>query len=188
MPALCPLGAQLQLVVLITELDPGFGRQLLGQGTHRLRPGKVEVDRGGAIHREGEGEVGQDADIAAGREAQSSLERLPGGIVEAQREAYLPLITLGAEPGYLEVTWHWPTPLKVSDRLVPQDLGRYAPFSRAVPVGFPARLQLDIEQDAGLICRAAVGLQPYPGVIILWAGEPARVAGQSHGLPQQTAQ
>ena len=66
LPALCPLGAQLQLVVLITELDPGLGGQRLGQGADGLGPDKVEVGRGGAIHCQGEGVVGQDADIAAG--------------------------------------------------------------------------------------------------------------------------
>ena len=188
LPALCPLGAQLQLVVLVAELDPGVGGQCLRQGAHGLGPAEVETGRRLSIHRQGEGVVGQDADVAAGGEAQGALERLPGRVVEAQGEAHLLLITLGAEPGHLEGARRGPVPLEVADRLIPQDLGRYAPFPRAAPVGFPAGFEGHLEQDAGVVRGAAVGLQLDLGVIVLGAGEPARIAGQSAGLPQQAAQ
>ena len=138
LPAFCPLGPQLQLVVLVAELDPGVGGQRLWQGAHGPGPGEVETGRRLPIRRQGEGVVGQDADIAAGGEAQGALERLPGRVVQAQGEAYLLLIALGAEPGHLEGARRGPVPLEVADRLIPQDLGRNAPFTRAVPVGLPA--------------------------------------------------
>ncbi|MNZ65687.1 hypothetical protein D3C78_838850 [compost metagenome] len=138
LPTLGALRQQLQLVVLITKADPDVRRQRLGQGAHPFGVGEVEAGRHGAVRVEPEGVVGQDADVAAGGEAQDPLEWLLFGVAQADGEADAFLIALGAEPGHLEVPGYGPVPLELGDGLVPQDLGRYAPFTRAVPIGLPA--------------------------------------------------
>ncbi|MNO60830.1 hypothetical protein D3C76_514580 [compost metagenome] len=188
LPALGVVCGQLQLVLPVARLEGHSVRHGLWQGAHRLRIGKVEPVRGSAVQRQGEGVVGQDADVAASREAQGTRQRLAAAAGEADGKADVPLVALGRDAADVKPSGHWPVPLRRRFGLIPEDLGGYAAFPRVLPIGFPAGFKLQVEQHPGGGGIPGVGLQPHLGVIVLGAGEPAGVAGQSHGLPQQTAQ
>ncbi|MNC42297.1 hypothetical protein D3C75_911080 [compost metagenome] len=90
------------------------------------------------------------------------------------------LITLSRDTADIESLWHRPVPLLNELGVIPKNFRGNTPFAWILPIGFPAGLELQAQQNAGFGWIAGICLQPNLRVIVSGAGKPAGIAGQSH--------
>jgi len=143
-------GGNLQLAAAVTGLDafrqPSGDRHL----PHRLREivVKQRIVRHGQI--QAERVVGQNADIAASGQRQGARQRAGHLAWHHDRQRDPIVIALGGNAGHLETLRRRPVPGCGRRVALPDDSRRDAAFAWRAPVGFPAFLQLDRQQQTGL--------------------------------------